>query len=149
SLVGTRFNAARRRQEVSVGGGDMNVLHALTISVNRGPVTLRVGSTAGADDFVAETQLGTGHHSIAFIPTGNFHVELSSRTQYAALVDSIQVASGGVMALPAPWAEEDLGNLRCDQSVDVLFIDCEGYPPRRLERRDNDSWSIVRYQPLN
>lgn len=149
SLVGTRFNAAIRRQQVTVAGSDQNVVHALTIVIIRGPVTLKVGSTAGGGEYVAETSLGTGNHSIAFTPTGDFHIELSSRTQYAALVDSIAVASGGVMTLPSPWAEADLGKLRYDQSVDVLFIDCDGYRPYKLERRDNDSWSLVHYQPLN
>ncbi len=48
-----------------------NVEHALRIAVSRGPVTLRVGSTDGGDDYIKETSIGTGEHSLAFVPTGS------------------------------------------------------------------------------
>ena len=38
-LVGTLFNAAIRRQEVTVAGGDQSVEHGVTFVIERGPVT--------------------------------------------------------------------------------------------------------------
>jgi len=146
SLIGDGTAAAKRRQEVTVSGGDQNIRHALDININRGPVLLRVGSSAGADDYISETSLETGFHSLAFTPTGNFFVDLFSYNEYASLVDSISVASSGTMELSAPWAAADLSDLRWDQSGDVIFVACDGYRQRRIERRDTDSWSVVEYK---
>jgi len=71
-LLGTGFNSAIRRQQVTVSPTDENKVHALRISVTRGPITLRVGTTAGDDDYVSETSLSTGVHSITLTPAGNF-----------------------------------------------------------------------------
>lgn len=145
SLVGTVFNAAIRTQQVTVAGGDQNKEHALRIVITRGKVTLRVGSTSGADDYITETDLGTGTHSLAFTPTGNFHIKLSNRTQWAALVDSVTVEASGDMVITTPWT--DLSLIRYDQSGDVIFVAAEGIQQRKIERRGTRSWSLVLYQP--
>ena len=147
SLVGTRFNAAIRRQQVTVAAPDQNIAHALNITVTLGPVTLKVGSSSGGDQYIAETQLGTGYHSLAFTPTGDFHIEFSGRTEYATKVDSCTVASSGAMELTAPWAEADLPLVRWKQSGDVIYLACDGYQQKKIERRATNSWSIVTYEP--
>jgi hypothetical protein len=147
TLKGTGFNAAIRTQEVTVAVSDQNVEHFLKLDVRRGPVTLRVGSTNGDDDYVAETELYTGTHYLAFTPTGNFWIQLSNRESYTTRLESINVAAAGIMTLPTPWAEEDLGLMRFEQSADVVWVYCEGYQPRKIERRSTRSWSIVLYEP--
>lgn len=146
SLTGTGFNSAIRYQEVTVGLTDQNDEHALRIVVERGPVILKVGTTAGDDSYLSET-LKTGTHSLTFTPSGNFFVEFSNAKKYAVLVDSVSVESAGTMSLPVPWGESDLPNLRWDQSADVVFVACSGYKQRRIERRSTNSWSVVEYEP--
>lgn len=146
SLVGTGPNAAIRQQQVTVAAPDIGKQHALRIVVNRGPITMRIGSTAGGDDYLRDTSLLAGTHSIAFTPSANFHIELSNKTMNAALLDSIQVESGGVMELSAPWSGADLSKIRATQSGDIIFVACEDYQQHRIERRPNGSWSIVLYQ---
>lgn len=146
-LTGNGTAAAKRRQQVTVAAADQSDEHALRIIIERGPVTLKVGSTAGDDDYITETSLMTGTHSLAFTPTGDFHIEFSSRLKRQVLVTSCNVEASGVMAITAPWLEADLGKIRFDQSGDVLFIACEGYQQRRIERRATRSWSVVTYQP--
>ena len=148
-LTGNGTAAAIRRQQVTVAAADQGDEHALRIVIQRGPVTLKVGSTSGADDYISETTLMTGTHSLAFTPTGDFHIELSSRLKRQVLVDSCTIESSGVMAVTAPWLAADLGKIRFDQSGDVLFVACEGYQQRRIERRSTRSWSVVTYQPLD
>lgn len=150
SLVGTGTNAAIRTQQVVVGAADQNVEHALRINIQRGPVTLRVGSTSGGDDYISETSLGTGAHSLSFTPTGNFWIHLSNRRVPASLVADVNVESSGVVELTTPWAAADLQNIRAGretQSVDVLFVSCKDFQQRRIERRSARSWSIVLYEP--
>lgn len=146
SLIGTGTAAAKRRQQVTCSGGNINVRHALDITIARGPVLLRVGSTAGGDEYISETELETGYHSLAFTPAGDFHIDLFNYNEAASLVDSIAVASAGVMALTAPWPAASLSKIRWDQSGDVVFVACDGYRQRRIERRATDSWSIVEYK---
>jgi hypothetical protein len=147
SLIGTGPNAAIRDQQVTVN--ETNVEHALRIVIARGPVILRVGSTSGGEEYVGETTLGTGTHSLAFTPTGNFHIRVQNRRQAASLVDSITVEASGTLTLPSPWAAADLSLIRRFQSADVVYIACAGYQQRKIERRAVRSWSIVLYQPEN
>lgn len=144
-LVGTGFDAAIRRQEVTVT--ETGTLHALAIDIERGPVILRVGSTAGDDDYIAETELKSGAHSLSFTPSGNFFIQFSSTAQAAKLVDSVAVESSGVMEVKAPWTASDLSMLRWAQSADVIFIASDGRTQYRVERRSNTSWSLVKYEP--
>ena len=146
SLVGDGNSAARRRQQVTCSGGNIGVRHALNIVVNRGPVLLRVGSASGGDQYISETRLYTGYHSLAFTPSGDFWIELFNFNERAALVDSVVVASAGTMELTTPWPTAALDLIRWDQSGDVLFVACEGYRQYRIERRATDSWSVVVYE---
>lgn len=137
---------AAATQTVTVN--ETGVEHALRIIIERGPVTLRVGSSSGGDEYINETVLRTGTHSLAFTPTGaNFYIEFFSKAQTLKRVDSCTVEAAGVMTLPTIWPETALDLLRFAQSADVIFTACRGYRPQRIERRSNRSWSIVRYQP--
>jgi hypothetical protein len=144
ALMGTGTNAAIRDQQVTVS--EAGTEHALRIIVARGPVILRVGSTSGGDDHITETTLGTGTHSLAFTPTGNFHIRLFSRRAFTSLVDSVAVEGAGTMELTVPWQEADRRIIRMTQSGDVLFVACDGYQQRKIERRATRSWSVVLYE---
>lgn len=144
-LTGTGTQSAIRRQQVTVIQAGTE--HALRIVVTRGPVTFKVGSSAGSDDYVSTTTLQAGTHSLAFTPSGDFHIQFSNRALRQSLVDSVSVEGAGVVTLPTPWIEADLDAIRIDQSGDVLFVACDGYQQRRIERRSTRSWSIVLYQP--
>jgi hypothetical protein len=145
-LTGSGSAYARARQQVSVAVADQNVEHGLKITVRRGPVVLRVGSTAGGDEYITETTLNTGHHSLAFTPTGAFWIEFSNSLARQVLVSSCDIVTGDV-ELTTPWDTSDLGNVRAgydlSQSADVLFVACDGFQQRRIERRGERSWSIV------
>lgn len=145
SLVGTGTNSAILDQQVTVT--ETGTEHALRIVIQRGPVTLKVGSSSGTDDYVRETSLGTGTHSLAFTPTGNFYIRLSNVRIPASLVDSVNVESAGVMTLPTPWDEDSLQYIRTSQSGDIVYVACDGFQQRKIERRSETSWSIVLYEP--
>lgn len=130
------------RQSVSVGAYT-SILHALEIHVHHGPVKLKVGSSAGAVDYIEERTLYTGHHSLAFTPTGTFYVEFTSSLNYQVEVESCQVASVGDLVLDTPWEEADLRTLRFDQNRNVMYVAHGDVKQRRIERWDNNSWSIT------
>ncbi len=149
SLTGDGTNFAIRTQQVTVAGGDQNKEHALRVVVQRGPVVFKVGTSSGDDSYVSTTTLGTGAHSLAFTPTGDFYVQVSSNKTYACLVDSINVEAAGDMVLPSPYPLAVLSTIASDQSADVIELACYGYQQRKIERRATRSWSIVLYSPLD
>lgn len=133
-------------QQVTVASGDQNKEHALRLVISKGYVTLRVGTALGDDSYVGTVELAPGTYSLAFTPTGNFTIELTANTEYASLVQSINVEAAGAMTIPAPWLLADLPNVRFDQSEDELYLACNGYPQYKIERIGNArSWSIVTY----
>lgn len=144
-LVGTGQARAISRQTVTVSGGNVGVEHALEINVARGPVTLKVGTADGDDSYLAETSLLAGRHSLAFTPSGNFHIEFSNLLKRQVNVTSCTIAAAGVMTITTALTDP-LTRLRADQSADVLFIATQG-PTVRVERRGDHSWSYVYDQP--
>lgn len=139
-----RGSSASATQTVAVN--QQGTEHALRIVIERGPVTFRCGSTSGGDEYIAETTLRTGTHSLAFTPsTANFYIEFKSELRPLKRVDSIAVEAAGVMELPTIWPTADLDKMRFAQSADVVFVACDGYRQQRIERRASRSWSVVRY----
>jgi hypothetical protein len=142
-LTGNGTNFAIQTQQVTVN--EANTEHALSINIARGPVIFRCGSTSGGDEYITETALDTGYHSLSFTPTGNFYVQFKSRLKRQVLVDSIAVESSGTMTITAPWSTSDLSNLRWVQSGDIIFIACQDKQQYKIERRSTTSWSVVKY----
>lgn len=147
-LTGDGTNYAIRDQTLTVALADQAVEHALRIVIQRGPVTLRVGSTSGGDEYITEATLGTGTHSLAFTPSGaSVYVRFKANSTQQVLVDSVAIESSGVMTLPTPWPASVLSDINIDQSADVVFVACRGYQQRRIERRATRSWSVALYAP--
>lgn len=138
-----RGSKATASQAVTVN--EPGVEHALRIAVT-GPVTLRVGSTSGTDNYISETTLRTGTHSLAFTPVaGSFYITLSSQAKSAKYINSVQIEAAGTMLLPTLWTLSNLPRIRLAQSADVIFVACAGVKQQRIERRAARSWSIVDY----
>jgi hypothetical protein len=150
-LVGTGTAFAIEEQQVTVAGGNIGVEHGLRIVIFRGPVVVRIGSTSGDDNYLSETELGTGTHSISITPAGNFFLRFQSRLTRPVYVQSVAIEAAGAVSLPTPYGSSVLGKLRTDQSGDVVYIACDGKQQRKIERRGTRpnarSWSIVLYQP--
>lgn len=146
-LTGTGSDGAVRYQEVGVSGANIGVEHALRIEIDYGTIGLRVGSTVDADDYVTETYLGQGKHSIALTPTGNFFVVLFNRSLDTAVVNNCVIeGAGDLNFLTGLLASETLDDIRYAQSGDIIFL-ARGVtrPPMKIERRGDRSWSLTNY----
>ncbi len=148
------FNAtsigALARSEKRVMISDTGTEHSLDINVSRGPVTLRVGSTQRDDDYVSEAYLGTGRHNLAFTPQGNFWITLQSDALVDRVVQSMSIGDSGTVEIVTSLDAATLGAIRYDQSADVVYVDCDGEAPHKIERRGTGrSWSFVDYAPGN
>lgn len=144
-LTGTGYTSARRRQSVVCVAGEET---ALRIVIERGPVILRIGTAAGLDDIFRQAVLRTGTHSIAFTPAVTaFHIEFASSLTYPILVDSCTVEAAGILTLPTVWdSAANCRLVRWQQSGDIVFCACTGLQQQRIERRPNNSWSVVTFE---
>lgn len=141
-----RGSSALAKQLVTVFPDSVNVQHALRVVVTRGPITLRVGSTEGGDQYISETSLRSGTHSIAFTPSGNFWVQFQNTGNAERSVDTCDIEQFGDLVLPTPWGESILREIRFEQSADVIFAAHQSTEIKRIERRGTRSWSLVSHQ---
>jgi hypothetical protein len=123
---------------------------ALNITVTDGPVRLRVGSLNQYDDYIAQTDLGTGYHSLQFTPsTATYWVELSTTSARQVSLASIGTATAGDLTLPTPWPLATLPSLRWEESGNTLYVTSGAGIKQRIERRGLTSWSIVDSGEMN
>lgn len=146
-LTGNGSAYAIRTQQITVAADSQNIAHALRIVIQRGPVEFRVGSSSGGTQYIGPITLGTGTHSIVFTPTADFYIQFQSSLKRQVLVSSCSVESAGTFTIPTPWQGVDLDNIRFDQSGDILYVACDGYQQYKIERRSDNSWSVVKYEP--
>ena len=143
-----RGSTTLAKRSDTVSGGDDGVEHAIEITVDVGPVKFRCGSTDGGDEYIAETELKEGFHSLAFTPTaGSYYIQFSCESEASRVVSNVAIASSGTMEIVAPWTAAQLFSLRYDQSGDVIFITSSDktMQPHRIERRAATSWSLTPY----
>jgi len=148
TFTATTTATAALRQTVTVASGDQATVNVLRVVVSAGPVTLRVGRTAGGDELLPDAELETGTHKIGVTPgTGTIYVEVRSDDPVTRSVSEIQFEPTGDFVLPTPWATfNDVQALRTWQSIDVLFCGDGTYQQRRIEHRGPLSWGIGLYK---
>lgn len=149
SLYSTKYSYARARQQVNVSSANVTTLHTLKIVVARGPVTFRIGTSAGESNVLSNQVIDNGTHYISFTPGANtifLELEANAETQGVRIVSECSFVKNQIMELPPVWAAADLYNIRHAQSGSVIFIACKGYKPYMLERRGANSWGLVEYK---
>lgn len=145
-LLGAGYTSARRRQTITPQAGEENDVHSIRVTVVQGPVVLRIGSTAGDDDIFSQAVLRTGTHSIAFTPGGDFTLEFSSSLRHPVWVSEVSMESSGTVELPTLWTSAVIcREMDYEQSNDVIFCAHPSVRQQRIERRDNNSWSVCDY----
>lgn len=145
---GIRYNdVASAYGSISVTAGQEAVEHAIRITISRGPILFKMGTTVGGEETLASTPLDNGVHSIAFTPNAStVYCQFDSTKSATRKVDSITIEAAGVLTLPTPWTASKLDYVLYDQSADVVFVACRGVKQKRIERRSVTSWSVVDYR---
>lgn len=144
----TSNGAAESKARTTFTINEADEIHVLAFDVRIGPVNLRIGSSAGGEQFLSEMELRPGHHRLAFTPTGSTcHIEFWHVGNSAKQVDNVSLLPGPALSMPTPWAEEDMRGVYSAQDGDRLFMFHRDYPPRVLERRGHRSWSLIFFLP--
>lgn len=151
AMYSTNYSYARAMQTVTIASADQAKLHCLKIEVRTGPVTFRIGRTAGGREVVDNQVIDTGTHFIAFTPNvGTIYLEFEANEKYRGerRVASCTFVSNQTLELPSPYALSDINNIRSAQSGSVIFLACKGYKQYKLERRGPNSWGIAEYKSI-
>ena len=132
-------------QGVAVTDPEVEVVLAFTVGGAAGDfVTLRVGSTGGAADIMADSDCQSGFHTRQFTPgEGNttFHIQFLFGAGSPTL-DDVRFIDDAIVEVGAPFADSDLAELHYTQSADVLYLAHRDFAPRRLSRTGHASWSL-------
>lgn len=72
---------------------------------------------------------------------------LNAGTMRVARLTGYLLAGGVPFTLTGlPYGEADLENIRYAQSVDVVFLGCEGFAPKQLVRHGATNWTLAAYE---
>jgi hypothetical protein len=150
-------DAANDRMIISAGGGrarqsvtttTTNVEHTLQFEVFGVPgdkLTVRVGSSAGASDFLEDKISKTGYHLVAFTPTSSpFFVEFQNDMAKTVSIDDIRLLDNEPIEIWSDFSEADLPNISYVQSADIMYFALGGaHHVYRLDRFGHTSWSLT------
>jgi hypothetical protein len=152
SLTGNGTAAAIRTHiATTVSANDQPVLHCLKVIVAYGRAKVRIGTSAGGAEIMADTVIRSGYHMLGFTPGASpIYVQFSNSDKEVAIITSARIEPAGDMAIVTPWSTEaDLQSLRYDQSGDVIFVASADDRTMRIERQGDNQWSCVEFFPLD
>lgn len=144
NLVGDGTDYARRTQQVTVGGGDLNVEHSLRVNVDKGVAIIRAGSTSGAKDYIDDINLSPGEYRFSITPTTDVFIEVEANLARSTLVSAVVFETGIMEIDNSP--EIDESTLRHTQSADVVFTSNGSSVQRVVKRYGTRSWGIATYE---
>lgn len=135
----TSSNRATARSEVTTA--EPTGLVTFAFEVQRNPLVIRVGTTAGGQEVVSDLVYEPGTHTISFTPEASpYYVEFSLFNVGKAVLKNFARVASGDFSLPMPWT----GNfhlLRLHQSLNVIYAAHPAFEPRVIERRGDTSWT--------
>ena len=104
-----------------------------------------MGATTEGDQFLEDTELTAGWHSISFTPNSSpFYLQFRNPANKTVTLDTVFLQSNDPFQVLTPYDVTDLPTLKWTQSADILYFAHPDYPPYKLERRGGTKWSMVR-----
>ena len=146
----TANGAAKAIGRKTITTSNVGSRHVIRFEIVAGPLNVRIGTTAGGSNLMAWSRLRAGIHQLDFTPdNATTYVEFwHDDNAQRRLKDNVTLVTGTIdYLLPTPYLEADIPSIDRTQIRDVLYLCNLNYWPRRLERRGNYSWSIVKLLP--
>ncbi len=144
----TASDIGRVRSSVTTADTGQVVSYRLTVA--RNPLTLRVGTTAGGQQTVSDVTFAPGEHIVSFTPTTSpYYIEIAAYEIGIAVLTNFARLAPQVLDLVTPYAAADVGSIRMQQSLNVVWMAQRSHQTRVLERRGATSWSLRLYAPTD
>lgn len=144
---GTALFAASGTLTQSVTHTATSVRHILCFRVTGTAGTdkldLRVGTTSGGEEILADVTFDVGWHCYGFTPSASpMYVQFRQNAGTAAL-DDVAFLDNAPVTITTPFTQSQLTELTFAQSADVLYLAHESHAPMKLLRLAHDAWSLV------
>lgn len=147
-LTGASDGYAWAEQSKSPSGGDTEITLRFQVTTNTrlgAVITAQVGSTSTGSELYQKDNLGVGWHAVTFnCAAATFYVQFINKTSQNVYIDDVEILDDVPLEITGPYAAVDVSQLRWAQVNDVLYIFHDSYPPYKLKRYGNKSWSIER-----
>lgn len=129
--------------------GVAHVLKFAAYGIPGETLIVRVGSTSGASDYLADLELTEGYHTVTFTPAASpFYLQFEFATDHGMELDNISLIDNTAVELETPYNTQlsslVLFETKYAQSADVMYFTHPSYWPHRLLRRGATDWSLVR-----
>lgn len=147
ALNGAGNGYAWAEQAISVAPADGSKNHIIRFKLSGGEgstATAQVGSASKTSNLALSTGLGMGWHTIGFTPAATIYLQFLSQNGDTITVNNVSVLSNVPLELTSPYPSSAVSTVRWAQSGDVKYLFHDDYPPYKLERRGDTSWSLVK-----
>jgi hypothetical protein len=149
TLTGAGNGFAWAENALGVAAAYQNQIHVIRFQLSGNPgslATVQVGSSPTLSDLALSRNMGMGWHTIGFTLSGNdtFYLQFINENSDTIAVANARVLSNEPIEIGSPYPASVVTALRWAQSADVKYIFHDGYPPHKLERRGDTSWSLVK-----
>lgn len=143
--AGSGNEAIAEQAVTTTSTGTAHVLRFETYGLSDDTVTVRVGSSSGASDYLADLDLTTGGHSVSFTPAASpFYLQFEyGGARSGVAIDNVSLIDNAAVEITTPYASADLLEIKYTQSADVMYLAHPDYQTRKLLRRGNSDWSLV------
>lgn len=144
SLVGVSGGTAIAEQQVTNTTSGTHVLKFAIFGTAGDTVTLRIGSSSGASDILADTTFAVGFHTETFTASGaDFFVRFQHSAAKTLQLDSIALFDDAPLELDTPYTTLSYDRLMAAQTADVMYLASGLLPIYKLSRRGHTSWSLT------
>ena len=113
---------------------------------------VRVGSSSGASDYLANQNLFDGYHTVTFTPAASpFYLQFEYNAAGKSLeIDNVELLDDTAFEVYTPYdtsvSSDVLFEMRYAQSADVIYFTHPDYWPYKLLRRSPTYWSFQRVE---
>lgn len=126
-----------------------NQIHVVKFQLSGSPgslATVQVGSASKLSDLSVSRNMGMGWHTVGFNPGANTTVYLQwiNEASDTITLTNLVILSNQPIELTSPYPASVVQSFRWAQSGDVKYLFYDTFPPYKLERRGDTSWSLVK-----
>lgn len=134
----------------TIAGAFSSTPITLRFQVTQGSLFAEVGEGGANSGELYRGFLDVGTHYITVTPlTTQPTITLSAKTIYSTRIDAVEIMPAGVFEIPLAETITRVTSIRYAQSADRLWITTSNTRPFIIERRGDQSWSVVRYENIN
>lgn len=149
TLTGAGNGFAWAENAITIAAPVLNQIHVVRFRLSGrvgSHATVQVGNSTRTSELACLRNMGMGWHTLGFNPGADTSVFLQFINEGADTISvaAISFLSNVPIEVTSPYPASVVTALRWTQSGDVKYIFHDNYPPYKLERRGDTSWSLVR-----